>query len=121
MSASKLLTVLTASTGIASLVNDRIYLAPVESGTVRPFVAYEFESDDPVRDLNGVADLVRQDWNIYVSGDTFAQAETVKQAVLSTLNSETAEFYATFQNSSYNFDESTDNHQFELNFTLLYK
>lgn len=121
MSASKLQSVLSGNPALAVLVDDRIAISPADQGTARPFVVYEFDSDDPIRDLTGVADLVRQNWTVFIQADKFMQADEVKQAVINALGNESTEFYATFQGSSYTFDDSADYHQFELNYTLLYK
>jgi len=121
MSAEKLQTVLSGDPSITGLVFDRIYIAPVDQGTNKPFIAYEFDSDDPVRDLTGIADLIRQNWTITIYGDTFTQIDEIKMAIINVLSSESEEFFATFQSSDYSYDESASHHEFELSFTLIYK
>lgn len=120
MSGVKLLNVLRADVELAALVDSRILLAPANQGTKTPFVTYEFIADDPIKDLSGIATLQRQEWEVSITSDKYSSADAVKALVLRTLNSERAEFNASFQSSDYEYDQDVDFHRHTLTFILTY-
>lgn len=120
MSAAKLLSALSGSASITAEVGDRIELAPVQTDLMKPFLSYEFEGDDPVNDLSGVANITRQDWTIYVTAKTFAVAERIKNIIINDLTGSNSEFYASFQTSEHQYDDDSDIHQFSLLYRITY-
>ena len=121
MSASRINKVLKSNSDLGLLVASRISLAPAKQEEKKPFVTYEFQFDDPVKDLQGIASLQRQEWRVSVLSDRYTSAEEVKDAVLSTMLNETTEFRASFQNSEYDFDVETDLHRFSIDFLITYQ
>lgn len=120
MSAPKLRTELTGSTPITDEVGSRIELVPVQQGLATPYISYEFEGDDPVQDLNGVASLTRQDWNIYVTAKTYTAAERIKNIIINNMTGKKTEFFAMFQSSEHQYDDDSDTHQFSLLYRIVY-
>lgn len=120
MSAEKINTALQGSSAITSEVSDRIELVPVSAGIRTPFISFQFENDDPVVDLSGVANITRQDWIIYVNAKTFSVAERIKNTVISEFTGQNTGFYARFIGSEHQFDNESENHQFTLNYKITY-
>lgn len=120
MSAEKINTALKGLPAITAEVDERIELVPVSVGTRTPFISFQFENDDPVVDLSGVANITRQDWIIYVNAKTFSVAERIKNTVISEFPGQNTGFYARFISSEHLFDNDSETHQFTLNYKITY-
>lgn len=120
MSASKILTVLKSNVDLAALVSSRIFLSPANQGTKTPFITFEFVSDDPVMDLQGIANLKRQEWDISVISDKYSSSESVIDKVIQSLTGEKVEFRSIFLSSSYEYEQETETHNHTLTFLITY-
>tara|TARA_B100001063_G_scaffold247320_1_gene292621 strand:+ start:12379 stop:12741 length:363 start_codon:yes stop_codon:yes gene_type:complete len=120
MSSERINTVLTGLPALTSEVGERIELAPVDQGMKTPFVSYQFEGDDPISDMSGIANITRQDWVIFVTAKTFSVAERIKIAVINNFTGQHSEFYARFIDSEHSYDTDLKTHQFALNYRVTY-
>lgn len=120
MSVTNLRNVLLADGSIRALCGDRIDLAPGDEGIQTPFITYEFENNDPVKDLNGVSNLKREDWVIYVTDTNFLRCTEIKDLVIDALSTEKQLFSASIQQSDYEKDASANTHRFDITFTIFY-
>ena len=121
MSATKVLEALNNISGLSDLVSDRIELSPARQGLATPYIAYELDGDDPVVDLNGTADITRQDWNIFICSESFIDAETIARLVIKQFPQQKSILYATFINSSSDYDDDTKVYTYEVNFKITYR
>lgn len=120
MSAAGLNEVLSGDHSIRQLVTNRIYLAPAPQGVASPHIAYEFDSEDPIKDLNGIVSLKREDWNIFVTDVNFTRCIDIKNKITERLSKELDLFTASIQNVDYEFDPAAETHRFEIAATLHY-
>lgn len=120
MSSVKIQSVLSSSQEIADEVAERIMLAPVDQNTKTPNISYEYEGDDPVYDMSGIANITRQDWRIFVTARTLTAAERIKGLVIMAMSTETTEFRSVLNESSYIYDGEAKLHKFDLGFRIIY-
>lgn len=120
MSATKLRKALTTIAQINSAVSGRILLSPVEQGTQLPYIAYELENDDPVRDLQGVSNLMRQEWAINIVATRFVTGEQIKDELIKALSGYNIEFYCSFQSLDYFYEPEIEQHKFTVNMLITY-
>lgn len=120
MSAQKINTTLQGSSAITAEVGERIELVPVSAGIRTPYISFQFENDDPVVDLSGVANITRQEWIVFVNAKTFSVAERIKNTVINEFTGQKTEFYSRFVSSEHQFDNEAENHQFVLTFKITY-
>lgn len=120
MSASKIFTALSSSSDITNLVNQRIELAPATQGIATPFITYEYQGEDPIKDLNGQTNLVMQDWQITAVSNNNFSAETVKDAIIKAMDQQKILFRSYMQGADYEYDENAEMHKFILDFTISY-
>jgi len=120
MSASNLQAVLSGASAITEMVGNRINIAPTKQGVKTPHISYELESTDPIKDLNGIANLKREDWIVFVLDNNFLSCDAIRQKVIEVITQERARFTATLQGSDYEFDNDAKTHLFEITFTLAY-
>jgi len=52
--------------------------------------------------------------------ETYAKAEEVGRAIISAMNNHSAEFRASFQSSSVEFDKDNDTYRYETQFKIIY-
>ncbi|GEM_PF-3215538 len=123
MSASKLQTVLANNAAITAIVGQRVKLAPTKE-PVYPHLVYEFQSDEPIVDLQGIASLTVQEWDVLCVSDTFTQMDALKTAVLNAMNAQNTdsnkEFYSTWLQSDYDYDQEKEIHIQTLTFKISY-
>lgn len=120
MSSQKINTELSGITELYAEVADRIEMVPVSSGTKYPHVSFEYQGDDPVIDMSGVANIIRQDWLVYVTAKTFTAAERIKQILINHLSGQKSDFYSRFNGVEYEFDPEKETHQFSLSYRITY-
>ncbi len=121
MSASKLQAALSADSVLVSLVNDRIELAPAPQGIQTPFCTYEYSSEEPIKDLNGITNLAMQDWQITAVSNRYSESERVKDVIINAMDEHTTEFRSYLQSTDYDYDENAEVHKFILDFTISYQ
>lgn len=120
MSSEKVNSALIAITALSDEVGDRIEMVPVSAGARYPHLSFEFQGDDPVIDLSGVADITRQDWVLYVTAKTFTAAERIKGILINSFSGQQNEFFSRFNGVEYEFDPEKETHHFSLSYRITY-
>lgn len=122
MSAERLLNVLSNDLTINTLVNNRVVMAPADQGTKTPFIAYEFQNDDPIKDLQGVVtSITRQDFEIIIVSEKYSKIDEIKKQVIRVMNNEYSQFRANYLSSDYEFDPDTNTHKHILTYQITYQ
>jgi hypothetical protein len=120
MSSKKINTALGAIAELNTEIGDRIEMVPVSSGTSYPHVSFEYQGDDPVMDMSGIASITRQDWLVYVTAKTFTAAERIKNLLIGHFSGQQVDFYSRFNGVEYEFDPEKETHQFSLSYRITY-
>lgn len=76
---------LTSHAGIAKAVGKKVFPIATKSEVKFPFIVYEKESVDPIRDKMGV-NAVNMDYSIYVLAESYSEAENIAEMVANRLD-----------------------------------
>lgn len=120
MSSQKINAALATIADLTAEVGDRIEMVPVSSGAKYPHVSFEYQGDDPVKDMSGIAAITRQDWTVYVTAKTFTAAERIKLILINNLSGQQVDFYSHLNGVEYEFDPEKETHQFALSYRITY-